>query len=272
MKKIIFFLHYRSGSTFFQSVSGMPWRIAQAHGLTQESKQLYNEWHHSKQLVFLPTKPKYICPVVDNIDTIEEVVQKKPAFDYFAWHLHVGHWWGQTDSKTVPPPYQLPDSYGRYDRNYINKLPGQDWTFLSLMRDGRNQVSSLFNFKGGIEEQRRKENADDYFAFLCKAWSNQARLALDCQKEFSHYKIFRFEDLMANPVEYISEIFQYAGLTADQNMIEYNIKLARPAQSGHSSFHTTDQINNRWHDWSDKQISTFKKHAAKELEEMEYTW
>ena len=87
-----------------------------------------------------------------------------------------------------------------------------------------------------------------------------------------NFKLFHFENFVTNPVDTVSDMLEFAGLTADRDFIHRANKLLIEANmvKQHSSFGSTDKLNQRWESWEPWQIETFNEIAGKELKELGY--
>ena len=267
MKKVIFFLYYRSGSSIFRYLCGEEWVRLEQMGLIEEANIKRQELIDSGKPFYLPTIPKETCSVKHGSDGIFKTdIQNNQA-----WITHIGDWWGQLPSNRIPMPYE-DKTWTKWSKQDLQKLPG-DWNFVSLIRDGRNQIESLRNNKGGIEEKLNNQDSKDYFKVLCKAFRNRARLAIDCQ-ELNNYTMFKFEDFISNPVSVMREMFIAADLSLNEEYCKSILKVVRQSdvEKAHSSFKDKSAVNQRWHNWSEEEILTFKEIAGKELEELGYSW
>ncbi len=285
MKKILFILNYRAGINLFLFTNGMkevPFTASQKTKEIVGGKELINpegleipsleNWTGSKEAFWLPTIPERICPCESYwISNIENTLQKNPISEYFSWYTTIGNWWGEVKSHTeVPEPYDIntPVKFGASD---LALLPGNNWKFIYITRDGRNQLSSLRNIPGGIEQEYNKKDPQDYFQVLCKTYRNKARIALDCHKYLDNFKIIKFENLISNCIGTIKEIYNFIELPLNEEYITKAYELTLSRREQHSSF-TTKDYNERWKSWTTWEIEIFKKIAGKELEEMGYIW
>ena len=257
--RTIFFLYYRAGSTLIECICGKPWRIAQVQGNIEESNRLYHEWRASNQPFLFPTIER--CVSEDIAIPITETMSQYKDEEHFAYMTHIGDWWGDLRSDNIPLPYEgvTPNRWGPIEIT-ATILDVTNWRFISLIRDGRNQIESLRKFKGGFEAQKMKEDPDDYFKVLCKGFRNRASIALDCQRLlFEQYKIFRFEDFIQDPIRITSDMFSFAGLTLNTS------KISLPTSGEHSSFGESSNYTDRWHSWTTQEKDIFKEIAGREL-------
>ena len=159
----------------------------------------------------------------------------------------------------------------RYGVNEIRALTG-NWKVIYIIRNGRNQIESLRNIPGGVEMERHNEDPEDYFEVLCKGFRNRARIALDCEAQLSNFKMFRFEDLVSDPVYTIRMMYHHAGLVLDEEFVRraYQCTLDNNMIKQHSSFGSAKNLHKRWVNWTEKEQAIFNKIAGKELEELGY--
>lgn len=280
MRNILFILSYRSGTNLWKFLNGkqLVGFTASKNMATQrksgplinnnvpENYAFKNDWHGSKNSFYLPTLPEKICPC--DLWTFTDVPQV--PFDYHAWHGHTGDWWGFAKSKDIPEPYEL-ETPTRFGPNDLRKY-GPDWTFIQLVRDGRNQIESLRKLPAGIEEQLNKEDPEDYFKVLCKGYRNRSRMAIDCNSQLDNFKLYYFEDFITDPVGQLKDMYTFAGLKLDEDFVKnaFDYTKAKRSIEQHSSFKTNKGMNNRWDSWTDKEKEIFYNIAGKELIEIGY--
>jgi len=201
---------------------------------------------------------------------LQEIIDMNPPLDFLAFRGNVGDWWGDVKShEEVPGPYDTSTFY-RFGPDELSSLPG-DWRFLYLIRDGRNQIESMMNIVGGVEEQKSKQNKDDYFLVLCKGWRNRARLALDCQKRLQNFRLFHFENLITEPMKTMKAVYSFLDLELDKDKVQkaWDFSVSQVRKS-HSSFCDNTKTNNRYSFWTDWQKEQFNNIAGKELIELGY--
>lgn len=280
MKQIFFILNARAGTNLWKFLSGrhtVEFWASKAMQEIRNGRLLTNpdvesptaqlgDWKGGEKSWFLPTTPSKVCPC----DIIDNRKSTELKFEYHAWWMAHGDWWGHATSSTVPGPYDLPCET-RYGPDELKTYEG-DWKFIYITRDGRNQIESLLNLPGGFEPERFKEDPQDYFEVVCKAWRNRARMALDCQNQMDNFKIFHFENFVANSVDTVADMLEFAGLTPDRVFIERAHQLLTEANmvKQHSSFGSIDKVNQRWESWEDWQKDTFTEIAGNELTELGY--
>ena len=263
MQRIIFFLYYRAGSTLFECLCNKPWRLAQVKGDYQEAFRLHKEWRDSGQPFYLPTNPLCISedvsmPFMDAFNLYKD----KP---HYAYMMHVGDWWGQKCSNEIPEPFEDPTPQ-KWGPDELADLPELDtWKFIALVRDGRSQIESLRNMKGGIEEKRNNEDPVDYFKVLCKSFRNHARMLIESKKRFpNQMEIFHYVDLIKNPIRTVEQMFSVAGLQLNKEQVVI------PEGKTHSSFSSVSIIDNRFLNWTLTEQKIFNDIAGQELIELGY--
>jgi len=274
MKRIVFFLHYRGGSTLFQHlVSTTPF-----FALSDEELARYKAERKRKpvpEYYWLPTIPPEECRIKHTNSGGIEDLAKEAELKYgdkpFAISTHIGNWWGNTPSNEIPQPLEGPSPM-KWSAKELLQLPPGEWHFVNVLRDGRNLTESLRNLKGGIEEKLNTENPEDYFKALCKAWRNKARVALECSKTVPNYHIIRFEDLISNTVDIMDQMFNLIGFSLDHEicMERANDIKQRKVGKKHTSFKDDTKMNQRWHRWTDHEIDIFKSIANTELVDLGY--
>lgn len=258
--KAIVFLYYRAGSTFFESLTGKSWRLSQLKGdyslATQQRQRLIDPFQ-------LPTIPE-----VPSFDSGSPVRPTDSFSGPAVWMIHIGDWWGQLKSKDIPGPYDI-DTPEKWGINDLLSLPGNDWKFISLVRDGRNQIESLRQMKGGIEEQRNNEDPEDYFKVLCKSYFNRASIISDCLV-LPNYRMFRFEDLMSNPIETLDNMFEFLGLELDKEFCIQQLKEVQSFKTVHSSFGGLSKANQRWASWTTEEKEIFDEICSEVSKKLGY--
>ena len=292
MRKILFILNYRAGTNLWNFINGMPKVGFAASQKTRDivgGKPLVNPevlapwawrgagdwkvWQGSQYSFFLPTDPPEMCPCENYFQRgIEDTLATNPPFEFFSWHVHIGDWWGVARSDEVPEPYEVVTPV-RFGPDELRALPGDDWKVVYIVRDGRNQIESLRNIPGGIEQDRHREDPRDYFEVLCKAFRNRARLAVDAYDQLDNFMIFRFEDLVADPVLWMRGVYDFVGLPLDEGFVQraFDLTVSSKAAKRHSSFQSRTGFNERWHSWTDWEKETFYRIAGRELDELGYS-
>jgi hypothetical protein len=245
-------MNYRSGSTVLQKL------------LSDRKKDEFG---------FLPTYPQKQCltVVVPNARIPKTIIELENT-ENFVIFTYIGNWWGNRSSSDVPEPYEDHSSM-KWGINEIQNLHFDGWKFAYLIRDGRNYIESHRRLRGGVEEQFNNDNPKDYFIALCKGWRNRARVALDCANKFENYNIYKFEDLLKNPLGFVRNVNLYFNdYKTDVRSIRKLTRQIKNNQIGkkHSSFNNTENMHFRWRDWTKKEINLFKEITGKEMIELGY--
>jgi len=288
MRKILFILNYRAGTNLWGLLNGrkeVPFVASLKTRAIVGGTSLVNpdafdppasisDWEGSKHSFFLSTSPPKTCPCENCLaagQSVENSLSTNPPFDFFAWHTQIGDWWGEARSCEVPEPYEVKTPV-RYGPEELKNLPGDDWRFIYIVRDGRNQIESLLNIPGGIEQDKWNEDSVDYFEVLCKGFRNRARLALDCQDQLPNFRMFRFEDFASDCVGILKEMYSFSGLQLDEGFAQkaYEMTVATKIQQYHSSFGSGKNILSRWKTWQPWQKKTFALIAGNELVQLGY--
>lgn len=260
LKRIIFFLNYRCGSAFFETLLGLPWGREVHQGNYDEATRLHREWEAAgrpPQLI----GAKERCPIEDTFVYHHETLERYKEEKYFAWKMHHGNWWGELRSDKIPEPYSMGSisQWGKLELlQLMITMKEYDWRFTYLVRDGKDYIDSMRNFKGGIEEKYQREDPADFFKVLCKGWRNRTRIAIDAQKEFpNHYKIFKAEDMFEQGIDIMIELFEFVGLT----YLPPKIDRRRPLF--HSSYRNPERTP-----WTQEEEDIFYQIAGKEYQEL----
>ena len=277
MKKVLFLLHYRGGSCFFNFLNGCPTMHSihthdRLNPHIKEEDRLVNidQWTGTDAGYWLSTVPSKVAACehlysvpLDDLHTLDL------PLDTFGWWANVGDWWGEVASHhDVPQPYGV-ETFYRFAPQDLIDLPG-DWQFIYVIRDGRNQVESMRRVRGGAEETKKKSNGVDYFQVLCKGWRNRARMVLDCAAQLPNCRVFRFEDLVSQPIKTMQAVYQFLGLAIDTVAVQSALEFTtQNVQHEHSSFKNS-QTNDRWRSWSQEEVDLFHNIAGKELRELGY--
>ncbi len=281
MRKILFVLNYRAGTNLFRFVSGKRSVPFSTNPLKSEplvnsevsdSAIVIDNWKGTSQCFFLPTIPSGLCPCENYFARgIEDSLALAPPTDYFAWQVHIGDWWGEAKSADVPGPYDIVTPV-RFGVDELRALPGSDWKIIYIVRDGRNQIESLRSIPDGIEADRLAADPDDYFEVLCKAFRNRARLAIDAEQELAGFRIFRFEDLVENPVNWMQNVYDFIELPLNRKFVQQasDLTISSRAAVRHSSFSSRSKLNERWYSWTDREKNIFEYIAGNELRELGY--
>ena len=267
MNKHVVFMYYRGGSTLLMKLMDEGGQYGKKLGITipEHFYKLGRAW-------VLPVGNKLTLARLVPCGNLEESLQEETPsqFTDYICLTRIGNWWGNCRAALVPDPYGDPSPM-KWSAVECSGLSGVN-TFSNHIRDGRNQVSSFWNLKGGIEEKLRTERGQDYFVSLCKGWRNQARIAIDCQALLGNYSICHFEDTFADPFGSLSKLYGDMGLEIDEEFYGDSsfFKSVGVGTENHSSFGTKKSMNIRWGDWTKEQYSICMSIMKKELVELGY--
>lgn len=244
MRRNLIFLHYRAGSTLFQHLC----RGEKTGFLSSLPPSRYQHTHLGD-----------VAPLAKRSD-IPTIL------------THIGNWWGNKPSGSVPAPYADPSpmKWSKYELD--NYIPQAEWKFINLIRDPRNIIESLRNIPGGVEAEYMRNDPDDYFKALCAGYRNKCRIALDCQKAMPNYKIFKFENLMNDTITTMAGLFDYLDMDLDIELCGKRADDIKQRRVGkfHTSFKDDSRMNTRYTSWSEYEKNLFKEIAGKELIELGY--
>ena len=274
-KRLFLFLNYRSGSNLLKLLLGAPecdFLVGSA-GAAESNKAKFVNPHAQPapggrdDFLLQVVGEKWVCRYAMPAPT-------QGNEERLAWYTYIGDWWGNVRGSEVPRPYDgyCETRWGPEDIRRLLSL-GEDWKFLYLIRDGRDYLESTRRVPGGYEEERNRESPEDYFLFLCRGWRNRARIALDCQSAFpERYRILRYEELVAAPIEAVDRVLSWAGLRYNRDFGEKSLALleAVGTRERHSSFSSGPGA--RWARWTPRERAVFEREAGKELEELGYSW
>lgn len=255
--KAIIFLHYRAGSSFFQHLAG----------LTPKFLRLPSELITRP---LLTTRPRIPVKYIDS-GNLTTVAKENNNFSNICILTHIGNWWGDLPPYLIPSPLSSP-SPTKWSDVELRPFLYQGWKFVNLMRDGRNLIESTRQYKGGVEEEQVKIKGAQYFEELCLAFRNKARVALHTQQALGkdNYKIFKFEDLMDQPLQFMNDIYRFCfKLPADDDMVRERLKQIRETKNNHSSFKGSN-MNKRYLSWTEEETQLFKRIARQEQRELGY--
>lgn len=278
MKKALFLLNYRGGSSLFNLLNGCH-TIYSIH----EDKDYLNPFVFEEDRIvnieginctphsfWMATIPYKTC-ISEHLYSYnpEQITALDLNIDLFSWYGNVGDWWGEVKSHSeVPEPYTS-NTFYRFGPEELISL-GEDWSFVYLSRDPRNQIESLYNVRGGYEESKRLKDPRDYFQVLCKGSRNRMRMAIDCKNKLQNFKLFYFEDLIKNPVEVMKLVYDFLDLDLNKTYVENSYKFSLDIKKTHSSFGSTKKVNKRWLCWTDWKKDLFKEIVGQELIELGY--
>ncbi len=156
-----------------------------------------------------------------------------------------------------------------YTPKAISSLPF-DRKFVYLIRDGRDQIESYWHMthvsaaSRGVFYPALVDDDIDYASNIFKA---RARRILDCSDQLNNYVYFRFEDLIASPLEVSSSIITALGLTPEVNAITNVIAQIIP----NTSYRKTKLTTYRSKQWSQRHRDIFWSIAGEESLELGYS-
>ncbi len=263
---ILCFVTARAGSTYLLEL---------LQGVSTERKKLEGDIYSALELdkdSCLISKEKIPVKYLfgDMLSQIKRE-QKKTNHSIF-WHTYIGDWWGTVfSSAEVPEPY-TGQTITRFGKKELNSLPG-NWTFIYQIRDPRNHIHSWRNTIGEKASSFQQTAPADYFRYLCKAFRNRYRIAIDNNKVLQNFYLTKFEDLVDSPQETVHKIMSLCGVKSDLKKLEACIEWNRKAkiETLHSTFREKEKMNkNYWIYWTQKEKDIFKEIAGKELIELGY--
>jgi hypothetical protein len=270
MKRAVFFLHYRSGSTLFLLLTGAEGGFVAKY---------HNKSYMRENISFLTTDPPYdvICKHV-HCGAIQETSEGLNPNDHCIT-TRIGDWWGNCPINEIPDPYGSPTPM---KWSYLELLDPffEGYKFINLIRDGRNYIESMRSLKGGIEERLNNADPETYFIRLCKGYRNRAKIALDAQEVLGQdrYKIFYFRDLTKEPIDTIGKIYNFAyNLDVDVNAVTQRLeaidavkrkkRMADGKRPYNSSFKDAE-ILDRWRNWTTYERQIFEDIAGEVHKEL----
>ena len=269
--KILFILNYRSGTNVWKFLNGKHTVAFSASNKTRAivgGQPLVNpdvKEDHGNAF-WLPTDPANTvwCDYYYSLDHVDRGQQHN------AFYTSHGDWWGPAKSAETPEPYEV-ECEPRYGPKEL-LAKGPEWRFIYICRDGRNQLESLRNIPGGIEQELHAADPQDYFEVLCKGYRNRMRMALDCKQKIPSFKIVRFEDLVSDPVGTMDRMYNHCGLYVDKEFVQsaWDHSIDKGMNKQHSSFKGKGKLHNRWDTWTEWEKETFDRIAGNELKELGY--
>ena len=231
MHRRTLFLHReRTGSTFINSMLlGRPGEFA---GDVKMFKNIeYPTW--------LTTDPPEQCKFwhgsCPNVSILEDLIQSRPV-------IH-------TDEAYFLEMGPLDPSF--FTENYLS--PGS-WRFFRLFRDPRNRIESLLT-RGRLDKRRQIVFENECYA------SAQEVSEIVRMYENPQYRVIKFEELIQNPLSVCKYIFDFMGLSIDDEFYQ-NIISSYTKDYVNSSFDDAGKSsNNRWSKWFDEEKSYYDIHV-----------
>ena len=273
MRRILFLLQYRGGSTLFQQLQS-----TKKYDNPEVRKRLVS-LGFSNTLGFLPSPidegvAVEINGAVDSFGLTEQ--HNLDNISHRRWH---GDWWGQGKNfHTIPNPYDI-NSPSSFSPSAVSEYVEKGWKIVALVRDPRNLVCSTYSFHGGLETHLRSKDGMGYFYYLCKAVRNKYRMVIDSSAAFpDDFLVCRFEDLLTNPLSEMKKVYTFINVPLDTEVIKDNhlsiqnnlkAKATREKQVLHSSF-SDSNFNNRWKDFPEEWTSVGFEFLSPEALELGY--
>ena len=241
MKNLLFYW-FRGGSTLIQG-------LITDRNVCPEPK---GNWTPTRNGQFLLSEPPYSC-ISEDAQYLRKPGYVYPPYEHLLYRAHIG------DQVLVPPrlvEILKPDS------------------IVMLCRDGRNQIESMRNMKGGAGWKRSQQNRQKFFCDAANGFRRRVEFAQDLKEKYGErFSIVRMEDLLENPFSIVASIFDFWGIRPDTSAILEHISNIMPDQNStleHSSFKSIKGINCRWHAWSDDEKRMFNEIAGESLRYLGY--
>jgi len=193
-----------------------------------------------------------------------------------AYLMYAEDWWGSESPESNIKPIWGPSML----RSWLS--PG-NWLVFSMLRDGRNQVTSrligdYINQNPAILSSHNKAftprdeivNAAlselDKFERLCLSWAMKVRVHLANLEKFSSmYTILKFEDMTSNPQTFLIDLLEKCGLTPNLESAK-SVDLNSTSIWGRGKkFHAAEASNSRYKKWNDIHYEICKKVMGEEL-------
>ena len=202
-KRFMFFVQKRGGGTVFNRLLAS---IDDSEFTEEGQKSLEKPF---ARIVPLPTVEK--CIFHSLFTSVPELLKDSPCsptelcaysvYAEFGYH-------GSTlpDSNIITDPFYSPSKV-------VSNLPPPQWRIFSLLRDGRNQVTSrLIGDVYGHQPKHGKEcisMLDDLnkFRAACISWKIKASWNLQSAAIHSDYHLIFFEELIKDPHQFVVQIF-----------------------------------------------------------------
>lgn len=166
------------------------------------------------------------------------------------------------------PDRSVPEFASLYSLEDVRSLP-DDWKIVYLVRDGRDQIESYWHmvYKSALHRgQKHKRYDNDNLRYLCQIFKQRARRIIECSDSLENYTFYRFEDLIANPIEVSSSIISFLGFTPDIDSISKTVESIIP----NSSYSSVKKVTRRKDIWTDEQNDIFWSVAGDEALQLGY--
>jgi len=229
------FMSYRTGSKTFLNMLG-------ASKKDKSNKERGFERTFRGNFI-AATQPKDVCPVIyrrDGADISQIYYNLKDDFSNIIY-------WTRLENE-IPSLFTLPN---------LSKLNG-DWKFVSIIRDGRDQVESWMDFRG--QRKPKSVEGDRPFIDMCEGWAKRANHTKLLMENFN-CKLIKFEDLIIDPKLCFYDIMNFIGLEPDNLYLDSIIDIL-------NSEKTDNKI--KWKDWDKDKLNTFYSIAEDEMKYFNY--
>jgi hypothetical protein len=185
MKRILFLMHERSGSTFLSSI---------LIGKVGDWENKFSGSPMQKWLETVPEKQCYLYLGSPDKNVLTDLIRLRPNIN-----RNEAYRW---------------ESPATLEKSFYDNLPGTDWKFVYLLRDPRNKISSLTKRAFGQYSLSSKEKRLSFVR-------NQARIsALELQSvqkimDDPRFMLLRFEDLVGDSLNTVIKLFDFIGFEID---------------------------------------------------------
>jgi hypothetical protein len=140
--------------------------------------------------------------------------------------------------------------------SFYNSLPG-DFRFVYLLRDPRNRTESRLS---RVLDKNSQLDRKELFENECNWCANELRSVMQI-KDDPRFMILFFEDLIADPVGKIDEVYSFCGLgNVKKEVVE---KVIRDRVDSSS----VDDVGSKalWHSWTKEERDLFRSKVGGEL-------
>jgi len=235
MQQVMIFMSYRTGSKTLLNMLG-----AAVRDISDKEDKFRKIFRGS---FLATTQPKDTCPVIyrrDGADIIQIQNQLKDDFSNIIY-------WTRFENE-IPSLFSLPN---------LSKLNG-DLKFITIIRDGRNQIESWMNFRG--QKKPKSVEGDKPFIDMCEGWVKRAKHTKLLIENFN-CKLVKFEDLIIDPKLCFYDIMSFIGLEPDNLYLDSISDIL-------NSEKTDDKI--KWKNWNEWKLNTFYSIAEDEMKYFNY--
>jgi len=161
-------------------------------------------------------------------------------------------------------------------------LPSHEWEVFTLVRDGRNHVTSLAKgeyrlreMENGITDEKEPfEFLEDMKEFekQCYIWKLKNRLYLDSAQDHDHFHLIRFEDLVADPYGFLAELLIKCELIPElDDVVSVHHNVTSVWRKSESHYHPPEIQNNRHLCWQEAHYEMCYRIMSPELKDLGYT-